>query len=591
MFAMNHNSFRKGMLALTTAALTASSAHAYAWLYHQQRVQDPIGVGAESVAIKMTPNGYTYLANHVSPLFAPLGQNIRPTFVRTGPSLAAQTCFTYARPSEWNTLYTTQLYLSSTDMEPTTDGGFIVCGNYTEVGADEGAFLLKVDAGLNAQWFRQYPAQQPSAYVGAISFNSVVQTTLGGNDIYIACGGVLTTSNGEPLVAAFDSLGIPIWTLEIPGANGGFGEANEVIVYDQDSIAIVGSAQVRPHVHCQNFTANGDVLVARIQNDGLIEFVGLYGQSTGMIGGTQVSFYEHGRSLTRPTGSQDLMITGGIQAWTTADECPGGPAVDDMLAFRINPVGNVVWANRYDVGGGSYEPVGVRIQPVTAFAMIVANGWNTLNSVYSENIAFYRLMAGSGALAQQTELYGGDQVERAAAVIPLGPPWPYGAMILGTTNSFANIFHSNPKPYLIERMPSAQQRCADAEVTTTIVPVPLPQHEVLINAPVFPNRTQPLVLISQTVSDYLICANIIVGDLDNNGVISVGDIGAFVLALTNPNQYEVEYPDGDLMAADINNDGVVSVGDIGAFVALITSGGGAPGGGGGGGGGGEGGGA
>lgn len=60
------------------------------------------------------------------------------------------------------------------------------------------------------------------------------------------------------------------------------------------------------------------------------------------------------------------------------------------------------------------------------------------------------------------------------------------------------------------------------------------------------------------------------GDLNCDGVVSISDIGAFVLALTNPAGYAVQFPDCNLLNADINGDGNVSVGDIGGFVALLT---------------------
>jgi RHS repeat-associated protein len=41
-----------------------------------------------------------------------------------------------------------------------------------------------------------------------------------------------------------------------------------------------------------------------------------------------------------------------------------------------------------------------------------------------------------------------------------------------------------------------------------------------------------------------------------DGVVSAYDIDPFVLALTNPTQYQQEYPDCDIMRADLNGDGV-----------------------------------
>lgn len=62
----------------------------------------------------------------------------------------------------------------------------------------------------------------------------------------------------------------------------------------------------------------------------------------------------------------------------------------------------------------------------------------------------------------------------------------------------------------------------------------------------------------------------LVGDVNCDGLVSVSDIGAFVLALTDPVGYSVQFPDCDINLADTNGDGIVSVGDIGAFVQLLV---------------------
>lgn len=64
----------------------------------------------------------------------------------------------------------------------------------------------------------------------------------------------------------------------------------------------------------------------------------------------------------------------------------------------------------------------------------------------------------------------------------------------------------------------------------------------------------------------------LVGDMNCDGAITVSDIGPFVLALTNPAQYAIDFPGCDLNNGDINNDGAVTVSDIGPFVALLTGG-------------------
>ncbi|MGE3180139.1 MAG: hypothetical protein AB7N71_00785 [Phycisphaerae bacterium] len=60
------------------------------------------------------------------------------------------------------------------------------------------------------------------------------------------------------------------------------------------------------------------------------------------------------------------------------------------------------------------------------------------------------------------------------------------------------------------------------------------------------------------------------GDMNCDTLVTVSDIGGFVLALTNPAQYAIDFPECNVLNADVNGDGTVSVGDIGAFVTLLT---------------------
>lgn len=60
------------------------------------------------------------------------------------------------------------------------------------------------------------------------------------------------------------------------------------------------------------------------------------------------------------------------------------------------------------------------------------------------------------------------------------------------------------------------------------------------------------------------------GDMNCDGVITVADVGPFVLALTNPAGYDAAFPDCEALNADLSGDGLVTVSDIGPFVALLT---------------------
>ncbi len=61
-----------------------------------------------------------------------------------------------------------------------------------------------------------------------------------------------------------------------------------------------------------------------------------------------------------------------------------------------------------------------------------------------------------------------------------------------------------------------------------------------------------------------------VGDMNCDGVVSVGDINPFVLALTDPAGYLAAFPDCDPLNGDCSGDDQITVGDINCFVSLVT---------------------
>lgn len=95
----------------------------------------------------------------------------------------------------------------------------------------------------------------------------------------------------------------------------------------------------------------------------------------------------------------------------------------------------------------------------------------------------------------------------------------------------------------------------------------------LSNAPVIDIVLEPqrdrLVLATQGRGVWQVQIGLL-GDMNCDGVVSVSDIGGFVLALTNPSGYAAQFPDCLIENADINGDTGISVGDIGSFVELLT---------------------
>ncbi len=62
------------------------------------------------------------------------------------------------------------------------------------------------------------------------------------------------------------------------------------------------------------------------------------------------------------------------------------------------------------------------------------------------------------------------------------------------------------------------------------------------------------------------------GDFDGSGTVDTQDINPFILALTNPGQYQTQYG-VDPVVYDTNNDDVINTEDINPFITILTGGG------------------
>lgn len=77
--------------------------------------------------------------------------------------------------------------------------------------------------------------------------------------------------------------------------------------------------------------------------------------------------------------------------------------------------------------------------------------------------------------------------------------------------------------------------------------------------------------VDDVVIEDFVCESAgLTGDMNCDGLITVGDIAGFVLALTDVAGYAAAFPGCDINQADINGDGLISVSDIGGFVSLLS---------------------
>ncbi len=59
------------------------------------------------------------------------------------------------------------------------------------------------------------------------------------------------------------------------------------------------------------------------------------------------------------------------------------------------------------------------------------------------------------------------------------------------------------------------------------------------------------------------------GDVNCDGQINAFDIEPFILALFDPGQYAIQFPDCDINLGDVNGDEVVDAFDIEPFLELL----------------------
>jgi len=78
-------------------------------------------------------------------------------------------------------------------------------------------------------------------------------------------------------------------------------------------------------------------------------------------------------------------------------------------------------------------------------------------------------------------------------------------------------------------------------------------------------------LISGNTAVELICTQLLLGDMNGNGEVDGYDITPFVMALTDREQYLIDYPGIDpAVVGDINASGSLDGYDITLFVQLLT---------------------
>ena len=83
----------------------------------------------------------------------------------------------------------------------------------------------------------------------------------------------------------------------------------------------------------------------------------------------------------------------------------------------------------------------------------------------------------------------------------------------------------------------------------------------------------PRVLFDNLTVEYVGDVELLVGDMNADGVVDTGDVAPFVLALTDPAAYMTQFGVDEatmIAAGDINGDGAFDTGDVAPFVQLLV---------------------
>lgn len=552
-------------------ALSVSSAFGQTYVWHHQQTHDPFRP-FETRAIDAYSDGTAHYVGAITDLPIIPAPSLRPLMVHVTPNLYPIRMTTYIRPGEDQVPQNTFLKLNPQEMFPTIDGGTIVCGDFSESTAAggvvlDGAFLLKLDPGHNVMWHTIYPDID--------SFFDVFELAIPGGPIqYMVCGHRIpnAATPQTAVVALTNSLGGLIWSRDVWSLKNGFRGGsvyNQLIDTGNGRAALVGTANIRNTPPPLSLPLDADVLVTGVDMAGNVFFNRVYGSTSIVQGGNTYSMIEKGISLDFDPGTSNIFVTGDIAAKSLTTTLPD--LFEDVLAFRMDGGGNILWARRYDVQDRADGGRDIKLLGTGATGQISSIVADTVTSFFSPNfspdLAYFQLDPAGNPMGL-ADVFGGSGTDRVIQHLAPGlSPQKRAMDILGTTNSFGPTY---PVGYLIERFNAVCRRCNDLQRLLRVNAVQLPT--LTPESTFFQTFLTSRQLIARPWDwrDTDECPKCLIGDMNCDGIVSVADIGPFVLAVTNPAGYVATFPDCCLESADINCDGFITVADIGPFVALLT---------------------
>ena len=341
--------------------------------------------------------------------------------------LAAATCSLAVLPTNWEKDYGGPAYETATEIENTSDGGFIMVGSMTETDTtSQEVYLVKMNAHGDTIWSRHYggPESQSGSCVvarpggGYLAVGTTSDAVSGASDVYLLC----VDENGDSLWA--QTHGYASWDYAYgaaPAYEGGY--------------VITGTADVYG-------TGTGDVFLMKVdENGGWENNVILGGPDTDwaqtirqtsdsgyvVVGGTRSYGYGsedvylmkfNGARLLEwqqfyggtgwDSGYDVREVPGG--GFIVAGATPEGPGTSTAFLVRTNALGDSIWTGTY--GGTGHDAAHSIV--VTSDGSYVFAGVTNSSGYGSMDIYVQRVYSNGYAGPMQT--YGTDQYEDGRSI-------------------------------------------------------------------------------------------------------------------------------------------------------------------------------
>lgn len=231
----------------------------------------------------------------------------------------------------------------ATDVIEKTNRGFAICGYVASIAEGFGGFLLQIRPGGAIESFKFYPNDATATH-SIIRVDRVLQHDNGFMMIGLA---IDQTSQSRGIVIGAKPDGSILWSkhlFDMQHSVGGVANQNsslsDIVAVKKGQYAVVGTANEHP-------SPDSDVLVAKINTDGVVLGEWVYERDGKVTGDLQPAYLDYGTTLVYNPLRNSLVIAG---LSNTADEANCSVAhTRRLLTFEIDYfTGAVNWSKIHD---------------------------------------------------------------------------------------------------------------------------------------------------------------------------------------------------------------------------------------------------